>query len=58
MVSSGSRDATIHHHDARVGAHQGVVAELLGHSQEVCARVRVLEFRVEGLRFRLGFTVC
>ena len=36
LVSSGSRDSSIHHHDVRVASHQGVVGELQGHSQEVC----------------------
>mmetsp|Transcript_20872 Transcript_20872/g.69703 ORF Transcript_20872/g.69703 Transcript_20872/m.69703 type:complete len:499 (-) Transcript_20872:67-1563(-) len=34
IVSSGSRDSTIHNHDVRARDHQ--VAELIGHTQEVC----------------------
>jgi cell division cycle protein 20 (cofactor of APC complex) len=34
ILSSGSRDSTIVHHDVRVQQHQ--VATLVGHEQEVC----------------------
>ncbi|CDS08414.1 hypothetical protein LRAMOSA09776 [Lichtheimia ramosa] len=42
LVSSGSRDATIWHHDVRVAQHK--VAELLGHQDEVCG----LKWRSDG----------
>lgn len=34
LVSSGSRDGSIHHHDVRVPRHH--IASLVGHTQEVC----------------------
>lgn len=34
LLSSGSRDGAIHHHDVRVSNHH--VASLVGHKQEVC----------------------
>ncbi|PFX25778.1 Cell division cycle protein 20-like [Stylophora pistillata] len=34
ILSSGSRNGAIHHHDVRVASHH--VGSLLGHSQEVC----------------------
>jgi cell division cycle protein 20 (cofactor of APC complex) len=42
IVSSGSRDGSIWHHDVRVANHK--VAELLGHSGEVCG----LKWRADG----------
>lgn len=42
LVSSGSRDSTIWHHDVRVAQHK--VAELLGHQDEVCG----LKWRSDG----------
>ncbi|KAI7881407.1 WD40 repeat-like protein [Lichtheimia hyalospora FSU 10163] len=42
LVSSGSRDSTIWHHDVRVAQHK--VAELVGHQDEVCG----LKWRSDG----------
>ncbi|KAI9322877.1 WD40-repeat-containing domain protein [Dichotomocladium elegans] len=42
LVSSGSRDTTIWHHDVRVPQHK--VAELVGHQDEVCG----LKWRSDG----------
>ena len=42
IVSSGSRDGSIWHHDVRIAKHK--VAELLGHSAEVCG----LKWRPDG----------
>jgi len=48
LVSSGSRDSAIHHHDVRVSSHQ--VSELHGHSQEVCG----LKWSLQGTQLASG----
>lgn len=48
MLSSGCRDGSIWHHDVRVARHK--VAELLGHSAEVCG----LEWRADGAMLASG----
>lgn len=48
LISSGSRDSAIHHHDVRVPTHQ--VSELHGHSQEVCG----LKWSLQGTQLASG----
>ncbi|PVU90457.1 hypothetical protein BB561_004882 [Smittium simulii] len=48
ILSSGSRDGSIWHHDVRVSQHK--VAELLGHSGEVCG----LKWRSDGALLASG----
>eukprot|EP00697_Spironema_sp_BW2_P010618 gnl/Spiro4/25946_TR12926_c0_g1_i1.p1 gnl/Spiro4/25946_TR12926_c0_g1~~gnl/Spiro4/25946_TR12926_c0_g1_i1.p1 ORF type:complete len:326 (+),score=103.89 gnl/Spiro4/25946_TR12926_c0_g1_i1:413-1390(+) len=48
ILSSGSRDTTIHHHDVRTAQHH--VGTLLGHSQEVCG----LRWSPNGLQLASG----
>ncbi|EGF80379.1 hypothetical protein BATDEDRAFT_2171, partial [Batrachochytrium dendrobatidis JAM81] len=48
ILSSGSRDGSIWHHDVRIANHK--VAELLGHSSEVCG----LKWRPDGQMLASG----
>ncbi|KAL2913469.1 WD repeat-containing protein slp1 [Polyrhizophydium stewartii] len=48
IVSSGARDGSIWHHDVRVANHK--VAELLGHSSEICG----LKWRPDGQMLASG----
>ncbi|GJD06373.1 Anaphase-promoting complex subunit cdc20 [Galdieria sulphuraria] len=48
ILSSGSRDTTIHHHDVRIAQHH--VETLRGHEQEVCG----LKWNVDGSQLASG----
>jgi cell division cycle protein 20 (cofactor of APC complex) len=48
ILSSGSRDTTIHHHDVRIAQHH--IETLRGHEQEVCG----LKWNVDGTQLASG----